>query len=235
MSNIIIESDKDNAVVFLLSCSSADGVEGYDAELEYTVDEENRFTRLMPWILFSTFILNMDRTNSRTLFPEDSPRTWIHYHSRNNAGSMYAVLFSIAALRLHYWKAIGPHRVIQGWSWRGYYLIRALIALTEGGVIPAPRVPGIFLQKERACYKIVLVLGCASIASAVSGLMASGLLQLEGVNGLNGWRCSSSSSYHTKEGFLNFGGWLDERQSRIAVTRVVRDDLLKLQYETHVT
>ncbi|ORY13672.1 MFS general substrate transporter [Rhizoclosmatium globosum] len=276
MSNIIIESDKDNAVVLSPELAhSADGVEGYDAELEYTVDEENRVrrlvdTRLMPWILFSTFILNMDRTNLSNAISGGLPKNLgFTITVVNNAGSMYAVLFSIAAFAGSIiGKRFGPHRVIPGMvlAWgivtlshgfiqnaSQYYLIRALIALTEGGVIPATLVYlGSFYKRNELATRLSWFWGVQSIASAVSGLMASGLLQLEGVNGLNGWRwlfivdgiitiisafafwqALPRSSYHTKEGFLNFGGWLDERQSRIAVTRVVRDDLLKLQYETH--
>ncbi|KAJ3017861.1 UNVERIFIED_CONTAM: hypothetical protein HDU68_011438 [Siphonaria sp. JEL0065] len=75
---------------------------------------------------------------------------------------------------------------------------------------------------------------------------------VDGVNGLEGWRwlfiidgiitIASSiifalilprSPYHTKGG-LNFSGWLNERQGKIAITRLIRNDLFKLNYNIPV-
>ncbi|ORY47599.1 MFS general substrate transporter [Rhizoclosmatium globosum] len=277
MSNIVVPAEKDNVVVLPEDVQLSATVEGYDATLEYTEDEETRVgrlidTRFMPWILFSTFVLNMDRTNISNAISGGLPRNLgFTITVINNAGSMYAVLFSIAAFFGSILaKRFGPHKVIPAmvFSWglvtlghgfikdtSQYYLIRALIALTEGGVIPATLVYlGSFYKKNELATRLSWFWGVQTCASAVSGLMASGLLQLEGVNGLNGWRwlfivdgiitilaavglsqALPRSPFHTKDGFLNFGGWLDSRQSHIAVTRVVRDDILKLQYESRVT
>ncbi|KAJ3070200.1 hypothetical protein HDU99_002745 [Rhizoclosmatium hyalinum] len=214
----------------------------------------------------------MDRTNLSNAISGGMARNiGITLTIINNSISMYAVLFSIAAFCGSILaKRFGPHRVIPAmvFSWglvtlghafiqdaSQYYLIRALIAITEGGVIPATLVYlGSYYKRNELATRLSWFWGVQTLASAVSGLMASGLLQLEGVNGLNGWRwlfivdgiitvlaafafwqVLPRSPYHTKEGFLNFGGWLTERQGRIAVTRVVRDDLLKLQYEARVT
>ena len=86
-----------------------------------------------------------------------------------------------------------------------------VIALTEGGVIPATLVYlGSFYKSTELATRLAwfwgvqvrqLLYSCyfigdsmwlnmvfKNIASAVSGLMASGLLQLRGRNGLEGWK-----------------------------------------------
>ncbi len=64
-----------------------------------------------------------------------------------------------------------------------------MIALTEGGVIPATLVYlGSFYKSTELATRLAWFWGIQTIASAVSGLMASGLLQLRGVAGLEGWK-----------------------------------------------
>ncbi|KAJ3049030.1 hypothetical protein HDU99_009014, partial [Rhizoclosmatium hyalinum] len=272
----ILSNEKEEVAVHPEDAFDPTRVEGYDPTLEYTEEEEARVRRLidirfMPWILFSTFILNMDRTNISNAVSGGLPKhLGFGYSTYNNGTSLYSVLFAIAAFFGSILaKRYGPHRVIPAMvlSWglvtlghafvrneAEYYVIRALIAITEGGVIPATLVYlGSWYRKNELATRLSWFWGVQSLASAVSGLMASGLLQMEGIAGLNGWRwlfivdgvitivsaflfwgALPSSPFHTKEGFLNFGGWLNERQSHIGVTRVVRDDLLKLQYNIKV-
>ncbi|KAJ1565975.1 hypothetical protein HK096_005553, partial [Nowakowskiella sp. JEL0078] len=250
-------------------------VPGYDPGLEWSEKEEKRIvwildTRLMPWILLSTFVLNMDRTNISNAISDNLPANLgFDINTVNNATSIYAIVFSIftfsgAILA----KRFGPHRWIPILmvSWGivtlahatitdavGYYFVRIFIAITEGGVIPATLVYlGLYYKSTEYATRISWFWGVQSIASAVSGLMASGILQLEGVNGLQGWKwlfiidgiitvviafvlflVFPRSATDTKGG-LRFGGWFDERQARIAVTRVIRADPIKLYYEDHV-
>lgn len=64
-----------------------------------------------------------------------------------------------------------------------------MIALTEGGVIPATLVYlGSFYKGTELATRLAWFWGTQVIASAVSGLMASGLLQLRGRSGLEGWK-----------------------------------------------
>ncbi|KAH8114967.1 major facilitator superfamily domain-containing protein [Phellopilus nigrolimitatus] len=137
----------------------------------------------------------------------------------------------------------------------GYLTVRSFIAITEGGVIPATLVylEGFYKSTELAT-RLAWFWGVQSIASAVSGLMASGLLELRGVGGLEGWKwlfiidgiltvivAVITWSYLPKTASLTKGGirgrkpWFDERQVQIAVTRVIRDDPAKRNYETKVT
>ncbi|KAJ3205529.1 hypothetical protein HDU83_004686 [Entophlyctis luteolus] len=246
--------------------------EGYVADLVFDEEEDAQVRRildrrLMPWILFSTFILNMDRTNlSNAISANLNGDLGFGLDVINNANTLYAVVFTVAAFfGSIVGKQFGPHRVIPflvfAWGWvtlghmwiknsTDYYLIRFLIAFTEGGVIPATLVYlGAFYKKREIATRLSWFWGVQSLASAFSGLMASGLLQLSGVDGLQGWRwlfmidgiitiasavvfwyVFPSNAYRTKGG-LNFGGWFTERQSLIAVTRVINDDPLKLHYE----
>ncbi|KAI9353488.1 MFS general substrate transporter [Obelidium mucronatum] len=254
---------------------SAPVVEGYDSALDFTDEEESKVLRqidlrLMPWILFSTFILNMDRTNLSNAISGRLPATLGFTNVVvNNAGSMYSVIFAFAAFFGGILgKRYGPHRFIPFLvlSWgivtlghafienaAQFYMIRALVAITEGGVIPATIVYlGSFYKRGEIATRLSWFWGVQSLASAFSGIMASGLLQLEGNAGMYGWRwlflvdgiitviaaalfwfALPKSPYYTKGG-LNFGGWLDDRQAAIAVTRVIRDDPLKLNYDSPV-
>ncbi|KAJ3014197.1 UNVERIFIED_CONTAM: hypothetical protein HDU68_000387 [Siphonaria sp. JEL0065] len=225
-------------------------VEGYDETLDYPDEEETRVrrlidTRLMPWILFSTFILNIDRTNLSNAIAGGLPKTLGFDNTViNNAGSITLAHKFIPFLMVSRGIVTLGHGWIQNAN--DFYIARFFIALTEGGVIPATLVYLGGFYKNELSTRLSWFWGVQAVASAISGMMAAALLLLEGTNGLQGWRwlfivdgiitISSafifvfvlpSSPYHTKGG-LNFGGWLNERQGRIAITRLVCHDLLKL-------
>jgi len=146
----------------------------------------------------------------------------------------------------------GAHALITNKS--GYITVRCFIAITEGGVIPATLLYfGSFYKSNELATRLAWFWGVQSIASAVSGLMASGLLQLQGVGGLEGWKwlfivdciltliiatCTwfylPLNAATTKGGLRGFKPWFTERQVQIAVTRVIRDDPAKRHYETTV-
>jgi hypothetical protein len=64
-----------------------------------------------------------------------------------------------------------------------------VIAVTEGGVIPTTLVYlGGFYKGTELATRLAYFWGVQSVASASSGLMASGLLRLRGVCGLEGWK-----------------------------------------------
>ncbi|KAJ3009812.1 UNVERIFIED_CONTAM: hypothetical protein HDU68_002488 [Siphonaria sp. JEL0065] len=244
--------------------------------MSHTEEEEAKVRRivdlrLMPWILFSTFILNICRTNISNAVSAGLPKSLGFKNDVvNNAGSIYSVVFSIFAITGSILgKRFGPHRFIPflvlAWGIvtlshafiqdaGQYYLVRILIAIAQGGVIPATLVYlGSYYKKNELATRLSWFWGVQAIASAVSGLMASGLLQLDGQFGIKGWRwlflvegsltifssiffffAFPRNAYYTK-GHLNFNGWFkNEREVQIAVTRIIRDDLLKLNYETNV-
>ncbi|PAV15653.1 MFS general substrate transporter [Pyrrhoderma noxium] len=247
--------------------------------LEYTKKEEREVirildTRLFPWILLTTFVLNMDRTNNSNAISDNLPEDLgFDIDVVNTATAIYSVLFSVACLSgAVVAKVAGPSRWIPilMFSWGLVTLAHALIenkagyltviAITEGGVIPATLVylGGFYKSTELATrlawFWGIQVKHCCSIVSAISGLMASGLLQLRGIHGLFGWKWLfivdgiitvvvavltwfylPVHASRTKGGIRGFKPWFDERQVQIAVTRVIRDDPAKKVYESTVT
>ncbi|KAF7313504.1 MFS general substrate transporter [Mycena chlorophos] len=137
----------------------------------------------------------------------------------------------------------------------GYLTVRVFIAITEGGVIPATLIYlGGFYKGTELTTRLAGFWGVQSIASAVSGLMASGLLQLAGRGGLEGWKWLfvvdgiitvvgsvffflylPRSITKTEGGIRGLKPWFTERQLQIAVTRLIRDDQSKEEYEKRAT
>ncbi|KAF8824669.1 hypothetical protein HHX47_DHR8000063 [Lentinula edodes] len=241
--------------------------------LTYTKSEESKVvrildTRLFPWVLLTTFVLNMDRTNLSNAVSDNLPEDLGFTTDTVNLGTaIYSFLFSLACLGgAVACKIVHPSRWIplSMFCWglvtmshalikdKGGYL--AVIAVTEGGVIPATLIYlGSFYRSTELATRLAWFWGVQTIASAVSGLMASGLLQLRGVSGLEGWKWLflvdgiitvvvailtwfylPRNTTLTKGGIRGWKPWFDERQVRITVTRIVRDDPSKRLYEQRV-
>ncbi|KAJ8522140.1 hypothetical protein ONZ45_g1225 [Pleurotus djamor] len=259
----------------------------YIEDLDYTSEEEAEVvrildTRLFPWVLLTTFVLNMDRTNHSNAVSDNLPQDLGFTIDTVNLGvAIYSVLFSLFCLSGSVIaKHVGPSRWIPtlmlAWGFvtlahaliknksgylagdvqalPGFLIVRILnrIAITEGGVIPATLVYlGGFYRGTELATRLAWFWGIQIIASAVSGLMASGLLQLRGIGGLEGWKWLflvdgiitvfvavatwfylPRSVVHTKGGIRGFKPWFTTRQIQISVTRVIRDDPSKRAYET---
>ncbi|KAJ3886729.1 MFS general substrate transporter [Lentinula edodes] len=241
--------------------------------LTFTPSEESKVirildTRLFPWVLLTTFVLNMDRTNLSNAISDNLPKDLGFTTNTVNLGTaIYSVLFSLACLGgAVVCKIVHPARWIPfsmfcwGLVTMSHALIRdkggylTVIAVTEGGVIPATLIYlGSFYRSTELATRLAWFWGVQTIASAVSGLMASGLLQLQGVSGLEGWKWLflvdgiitvvvavltwfylPRNATLTKGGIRGWKPWFDERQVRIAVTRIVRDDPSKRLYEQRV-
>ncbi|KAJ4463468.1 MFS general substrate transporter [Lentinula lateritia] len=244
--------------------------------LTFTPSEESKVirildTRLFPWVLLTTFVLNMDRTNLSNAISDNLPKDLGFTTNTVNLGTaIYSVLFSLACLGgAVVCKIVHPARWIpfSMFCWGlvtmshalirdkgGYLTVRCMIAVTEGGVIPATLIYlGSFYRSTELATRLAWFWGVQTIASAVSGLMASGLLQLQGVSGLEGWKWLflvdgiitvvvavltwfylPRNATLTKGGIRGWKPWFDERQVRIAVTRIVRDDPSKRLYEQRV-
>ena len=73
-------------------------------DLEYSKEEEAKVilildTRLFPCILLTTFVLNMDRTNTSNAISDNLPADLgFTINTVNTATAIYSVLFSIACL-----------------------------------------------------------------------------------------------------------------------------------------
>ncbi|KAJ7784258.1 MFS general substrate transporter [Mycena metata] len=249
----------------------------YVKNLDYTAEEEARVvrildTRLFPCILLTTFVLNMDRTNISNAISDNLPADLgFTINTVNTATAIYAVFFSLftftGAIMA---KIVGPSRWIPilMFAWglvtlshalitnkAGYMTVRIFIAITEGGVIPATLIYlGGFYKSTELATRLAWFWGIQAIASAVSGLMASGLLQLGGRHGLEGWKwlfivdgaitvfVSVMIWFYLPRNVATTQGalrgrkpWFTHREVQIAVTRVIRDDQAKREYEKRVT
>ncbi|KAK7062360.1 major facilitator superfamily domain-containing protein, partial [Favolaschia claudopus] len=251
--------------------------DAYVESLDYTQEEEAKVvrildTRLFPWILLTTFVLNMDRTNHSNAISDNLPADLgFTINTVNTGTAIYGVAFSIFCFSGAVMaKIVGPARWIPilMFAWglvtmahalikdkAGYLTVRVFIAITEGGVIPATLIYlGGFYKGTELSTRLGWFWGVQAIASAVSGLMASGLLQLRGRSGLEGWKWLflvdgiitivvaviiwfylPKNVASTKGGLRGFKPWFTPRQVQIAVTRVIRDDLSKREYEKRVT
>ncbi|KAF8513287.1 MFS general substrate transporter [Gautieria morchelliformis] len=214
----------------------------------------------------------MDRTNHSNAISDNLPADLGFGINQVNTGLIiYGILFATFALSgsmiaklagsskwisilMFAWSlATLSYALIQNRS--GYWTVRAWIAITEGGAVPATLVylSGFYKGNELAS-RLGWFWGVQNIASASSGLMASGLLQLRGVRGLEGWRwlfivdgiitavVSTLTWFYlprnaatTKGGLRGSKPWFSEHQTRIAVTRIIRDDPAKRHYETPVS
>ncbi|KAJ6626031.1 MFS general substrate transporter [Mycena sp. CBHHK59/15] len=249
----------------------------YVRDLQYTAEEESKVIRvldmrLFPWILLTTFVLNMDRTNHSNAISDNLPADLgFTINTVNTGTAIYAVAFSIFCFSGAVMsKIVGPSRWIPilMFAWglvtmshalikdkAGYLTVRTFIAITEGGVIPATLIYlGGFYKGTELSTRLGWFWGIQAIASAVSGLMASGLLQLGGRSGLEGWKWLflidgiitvvasviiwfylPRNVASTQGGLRGFKPWFTPRQVQIAVTRVIRDDRSKREYEKRVT
>ncbi|KAJ6560144.1 MFS general substrate transporter [Mycena capillaripes] len=249
----------------------------YVKDLDYSAEEEARVirildTRLFPWILLTTFVLNMDRTNHSNAISDNLPADLgFTINTVNTGTAIYAVFFSLFCFSGAVMaKIVGPSRWIPFlmFAWglvtmshalikdkAGYLTVRIFIAITEGGVIPATLIYlGGFYKSTELTTRLAWFWGIQSIASAVSGLMASGLLQLGGRSGLEGWKWLflvdgiitvivsviiwfylPRNVATTQGGLRGFKPWFTQREIQIAVTRVIRDDQAKREYEKRVT
>ncbi|KAJ7506683.1 MFS general substrate transporter [Mycena galericulata] len=249
----------------------------YVKDLDFTAEEEARVirildTRLFPMILVTTFVLNMDRTNLSNAVSDGLPKDLgFTINTVNTGTAIYSVVFSLAALSGAVMaKLVGPARWIPVlmFFWgivtlahaaihntAGFLTVRVFIALTEGGVIPASLIYlGSFYKSTELSTRLAWFWGIQAIASAVSGLMASGLLQLAGRGGLEGWKWLflidgaitifvsgiiwfylPRNVANTQGGLRGLKPWFTPRQIQIAVTRVIRDDEAKRNYDKRVT
>ncbi|GAW09809.1 MFS general substrate transporter [Lentinula edodes] len=163
--------------------SEADNNPFFIPNLTFTPSEESKVirildTRLFPWVLLTTFVLNMDRTNLSNAISDNLPKDLGFTTNTVNLGTaIYSVLFSLACLGgAVVCKIVHPARWIpfSMFCWGlvtmshalikdkgGYLTVRCMIAVTEGGVIPATLIYlGSFYRSTELATRLAWFWGC---------------------------------------------------------------------------
>ncbi|CAO3580902.1 unnamed protein product [Absidia cylindrospora] len=135
-----------------------------------------------------------------------------------------------------------------------FLVVRAFIAITEAGFIPSALayMTGFYTSRE-LLTRLAWFWGIQSFASAFSGLISFGVFRLAGIGGLYGWKWLflidgiftqvvgliaffylPASPSKTTSIIWGKKGWFTDRERKIAVTRLIRDDQTKTQQQQQI-
>ncbi|KAG1454011.1 hypothetical protein G6F56_007423 [Rhizopus delemar] len=137
----------------------------------------------------------------------------------------------------------------------GYVVVRIFVAITEAGFIPSCLLYfTTWYKSTELATRLSWFWGIQSLASAFSGLISFGIFNLDGVGGLYGWKWLFlidgiithvvgfvaifylPGSPATTRGLLRGkNGWFTQRETAIAVTRIIDDDKYKLEQNLRIT
>ncbi|KAK4499384.1 hypothetical protein PRZ48_009898 [Zasmidium cellare] len=237
----------------------------FDPELEWTEKEERKIVRKLDWhvttwacIMF--FALQVDRSNmSQAVSDNMLDQLGLTTNEYNYGHTIFLISFLLAELPSQLVsKKLGPDRWIpmQMVLWSivaasqaalngksSFYATRALIGILEGGFIPDLVLwLSYFYTSSELPLRLSFFWTSLDITSIVTALMAYGLLQMNGIHGLAGWRwlflieglitlavgvasffLMPASAVATKTWFRP-NGWFNDREVGIVVNRVLRDD-----------
>lgn len=215
----------DDAEKGKLALEESDNVSGHDGETSHTPGAVRRSVRkvdlcILPFIMLCFCFLQFDRTNISNALT-DTLRTDINIGNQdiNLAQTLFTVGFIITEIPFNIIsKCIGPERflpttmVLWGmvtWSQifiknvSGLHAARFFVGALEGGYIPgfALYISRYYTNRELG-LRFALFWASNSIAGALAGPLAIGLLSLRDRGGLAGWqwlflvgtRCASSFS-----------------------------------------
>jgi len=194
-----------------LALGESDNVSGHDGETTHTPSAVRRSVLkvdlcILPFIMLCFCFLQFDRTNISNALT-DTLRTDINVGNENInlAQTLFTVGFIITEIPFNVIsKRIGPERflpitmVLWGtvtWSQifiknaSGLYAARFFVGALEGGYIPgfALYISRYYTNRELG-LRFALFWASNSIAGALAGPLAIGLLSLRGRGGLAGWQ-----------------------------------------------
>lgn len=126
----------------------------------------------------------------------------------------------------------------------GFLVLRVLIGLSQGGFIPDTILYLTYFYNSRELpLRLAIFWTAIPLFQILGSLLASGLLEMRGIHGLAGWRylfivegalslaIAFSSFYFMRQGPTETGNklfkrksWFNERQTKILVNRILRDD-----------
>ncbi|KAH8758988.1 major facilitator superfamily domain-containing protein [Diaporthe sp. PMI_573] len=126
----------------------------------------------------------------------------------------------------------------------GFYAIKALLGLLMGGFIPDIVLYLTYFYKSNELpTRLAWFWTALSTVNVVGSLLAAGVLQMRGINGWSGWQwlfllegiltlivglfsfgLMPPGPCQTRNWFRGSKGWFDEREEKIMVNRLLRDD-----------
>ncbi|KXS20801.1 MFS general substrate transporter [Gonapodya prolifera JEL478] len=240
---------------------------GWKPDLTWTEEEEKKLVRkfdttVMPAIIFLFVFLNLDRFNISNALTNNFVGS-IHgtLDTINLGSTMLLVGFCIFEIPSNMViQRVGAHRwlptLMIGWGLvstfqmfvsdpSSFLATRFLIGAFEAGWIPGVVLYLSFYYKRgELATRLSFFWACNNLSSSFSGLLAFGILRMDGVAALKGWQWlfALEGSATVLAGILGF--WLlheipqenrrlSERERQVAVTRVLRDDPTKAIKERH--
>ncbi|USW49405.1 Putative major facilitator superfamily, MFS transporter superfamily [Septoria linicola] len=239
--------------------------EAFDPTLEWDAKEERKIVRKLDWhvctwacVMF--FALQVDRGNLKQAVSADMlEELSLSTNEYNYGNTIFLLSFLLAELPSQLIsKAVGPDRwvpmqmllwsvvaaaqaSIQGKA--SFYACRALIGMLEGGFIPDLVLwLSYFYTSSELPIRLSFFWTALDVTSILTSLLAFGLLRMDGIHSLSGWRwlflveglltfaigamsffLMPSSAVATKTWFRP-KGWFTDREVGVVVNRVLRDD-----------
>ncbi|KAI9309574.1 major facilitator superfamily domain-containing protein [Cunninghamella echinulata] len=210
-----------------------------------------------------SFVLNMDRTNlSNAVSDNMALDLGFNNDGVNFSIMVYSFLFTLFTFPSNIMvKKMGAHKWIPclilswGTDYFGFLIVRIFIAITEAGFIPACLVylTGWYKTNELGT-RLAYFWGIQAFASAFSGILSSMIFHLRGYWNMPGWKwlffvdgvitiiigCIAfaylpASPLKTKGQLRGLNGWFTERETSIAMNRILLDDATKKDQNKSLT
>lgn len=106
-------------------------------------------------------------------------------------------------------------------SVRSLYATRLILGACEAGLFPCLNLYlTMVYRREEQAKRVSYLMSCAAISGAVGGLLAYGLLQMDGIGGKEGWRYEIA-----EDGIKSMGSWLTAVQMGVYHRRPVQHRL----------
>lgn len=195
----------------VMEMTEVNQIAGYDANLEFDQREARKALLkvdlfIMPFLMLLFCFLQFDRTNiANALTDNFAKNIRVTNKEINIAQTLFTTGFIITELPFNMIsKVMGPERFlpitmflwgIVTWSQvflkssSGLYASRFFVGALEGGYIPGMAVYiSRYYTNQELALRFALFWASNSIAGALSGPLAIGLISLKGKGGLTGWQ-----------------------------------------------
>ncbi|KAF2224753.1 major facilitator superfamily domain-containing protein [Elsinoe ampelina] len=246
--------------------ASYEGLHRYDPSFSWEPIEEKKLVRkidyrICSWVCLMFFALQLDRGNiSQAVAGDMLTDLKLTTNEYNTGQTIFYLSFLFAELPSQLIsKKVGPDNwiPIQMVSWSltasmqaflsgraSFYVTRSLLGLIEGGFIPDNILYLSYWYNSTELPKRLSFFWVSyQLTYIVSAFFAYGILHMDGVNGLDGWRWLFAlegtltgligivswfylppSPTQTASWFRGKKGWFTEHEEKIMVNRVLRDD-----------